>query len=173
MSHGVLGLGVYNKKLTDLHRRHGNTKSRNSSRCLHRLIHRKGLTLSVKIDTVNVKVRALRKRKVVEKPWPVLYLSSWIKLCFQQYAGFFVMGGRKTWGEAQLMFREFWQLHVQAGGEMPPYPDQTLPIFLHGDEGRGLGKKPLLVISYQPVVSWLGPYEVNSKGCLVCMCMAA
>ena len=66
------------------------------------------------------------------------------------------------------MFAEFWARHALSGGSTPKRPGQTLPIWIHGDEGRGLGKKPLLVVSYQPVIGWKGPTAVTSSGCLDC-----
>ena len=117
---------------------------------------------------MNTRVRILRKRAVVERAWPVVYMSSWIRVAFQKYNGFYMVGGRKTWHEAQSMFTEFWDRHSRSGGSIPERPGQTLPIWLHGDEGRGLGKKPLLVISFQPVIGWKGPTAVTSSGHLDC-----
>ena len=154
--------GVYHKKLNYLATRHGS--QRNFSRCLHTLIHKKGYTLPVEIHAITTKVRILRQRKVVSRPWPVLYMSS-----FDKYKGFYLVGGQKTWYEVQSMFTEFWARHASSGGSTPEHPNQTLPIWIHGDEGRGLGKRPLLVVSYQPVIGWRGPAAVTSSGCLACI----
>ena len=139
---------------------------------MHRLIHQKDKTLPVEIHTVKVKVRNHRKQKVVLKPWPVIPLSNWMRECFEdpKYNGFFFLGGHNLgeWEAVQQMFTEFWDRYRKVDPSMvPEHPSQTVPIYLHGDEGRGLGKRPLLVISYQPVISWAGHHTVPSTKQLI------
>ena len=38
-------------------------------------------------------------------------------------------------------------------------PSALLPIFLHGDEGRGLTKRPLLILAFQPIIGWGGEHS--------------
>ena len=141
-------------------------KSANYSRALHSLIHRDDKTLPVEIASVRTKVRIPRKRKVLLRPWPVIPLNNWMKLCFTdpKYSGFSLAG--KTldeWADAQNMLKEFWSRYGKIDQTMvPSNPSQTIPVYLHGDEGRGLGKRPLLVISFQPVMSWVGANSIPS-----------
>lgn len=74
------------------------------------------------------------------------------------------MGGKRldSWLDVKSMLATFWKRHANIDGNTPACPEQTLPIYLHGDEGRGQAKKPLLVISYQSVLGWNGPDRVNS-----------
>lgn len=41
---------------------------------------------------------------------------------------------------------------------------KELPLILHGDEGKGRGqaKRPLLVVSFQPVIGWTSSDNVSS-----------
>ena len=48
-------------------------------------------------------------------------------------------------------------------GEGPETPSRCIPLFLHGDEGRGQCKRPVLVVSFQCVIGWSGDENVNSK----------
>jgi hypothetical protein len=67
------------------------------------------------------------------------------------------------WADAQNMLKEFWSRYGKIDQTMvPSNPSQTIPVYLHGDEGRGLGKRPLLVISFQPVMSWVGANSIPS-----------
>ena len=67
------------------------------------------------------------------------------------------------WVDAQNMLKEFWSRYGKIDPTMvPTNPSQTIPVYLHGDEGRGLGKRPLLVISFQPVMSWVGANIIPS-----------
>ena len=102
------------------------------------------------------------------RPWPVLLLSDWLLTTFQDphYAGFFFLGGYKLdqWQDAQKMFKTFWERHAVVEPDVHvEHPSQTIPIMLHGDEGRGQGKRPILVVGYQPVIPWAGENMVNSE----------
>ena len=39
----------------------------------------------------------------------------------------------------------------------------TIPIAIHGDEGRGLAKVPLLVIAYQVIIPYSGENHLSSS----------
>lgn len=157
---------MYDKKVTELSK-YKDTHSSNASRILHAFVHRKGKTLPVPITPVQVPVRLPRRRKVVTRPWPVLLLSDWIKLVFEDshYAGFFLLGGYKMdqFEQAKRIFKTFWERRAHVEQDVPPFAETTIPIALHGDEGRGAGKRPILVIGYQPVVPWAGENVVNSS----------
>ena len=135
----------------------------NASRNLHGLIHRKNQTLGVKITSVP---RVSRRRRVQERPWPALHLSDWLETAFKNpYKGFFFLGGLKlnNLDAIESMLSDFWEKHSKSGGDMPPNPMRTIPFLIHGDEGRGLAKRPLLVVSFQPMIGWTGSDNVNSK----------
>ena len=137
----------------------------NSSRGLHKYIHKQGKTLPITITSARTRIKLPRKRKVVGAPWPVLHLSDWIRCCFQKFGGFFFLAGQTmgSWEKAEAIFRQFWGKHFACNGETVDHPEATVPIYIHGDEGRGLAKRPLLVISFQPLMSWAGPDVVNNQ----------
>ena len=58
------------------------------------------------------RVKVPRRRKLLVKPWPVLYMTDWARLCFEnsKYNGFFFLGGNTldTWDDAQAMLQTFW-----------------------------------------------------------------
>ena len=106
------------------------------------------------------------RRKVLHRPWPVLLLTSWARVEMEEYGGCFLLGGHDldSISEIESMLSRFWNRHqcVDPSG-MPPHPQRTIGFYLHGDEGRGQVKRPLMVISYQMVISALGEMQVNSK----------
>lgn len=160
-------LGVYDEKVVKLTRCHKSATSRNHSRAMHRMIHREDKTLPVDISAVDVKVKVPRRRKVLIKPWPVISLTSWARLCFENvnYNGYFLLGGQTLddWDSVQVMLGDFWDRFKHMDSELvPTHPAQTVPIYIHGDEGRGLVKRPLLIISYQPAMSWAGALRIPS-----------
>ena len=45
-----------------------------------------------------------------------------------------------------------------------PDASVTVPIYVHGDEGRGKYKLPIMVEAFQPAVSFRGDSHKNSSG---------
>jgi hypothetical protein len=86
-------------------------------------------------------------------------MTDWARLCFEnsKYNGFFFLGGNTldTWDDAQAMLQTFWGRYKNIDPSLvPEHPSQTVPFYIHGDEGRGLGKRPLLVLSANYVMDW-------------------
>lgn len=157
-------LGIYGSKISEMASKRGS----NASRGLHLLVHKHRRTLNVQVDAVQAPIKLTRQRKVELRPWPVLHLSSWAKMCMEDelYGGFFMLGGHSLSKiqEVELMLENFWQRYdVVEPGNMPPFPKRTIGFFIHGDEGRGQVKRPLLVISFQCIISWIGEQYVISK----------
>lgn len=139
----------------------------NASRNLNALIHRKGKTLPVPITPVLCPIRVSRRRNVMERPWPVLHLSSWLKIGFEhrRFNGFYFLGGHDLTqiDEVESMLGVFWDRYSAIDTHQPPHPRRTIPIYIHGDEGRGQCRRPLLVVSFQPILGWHGGGDhVNS-----------
>ena len=65
------------------------------------------------------------------------------------------------------MYEDFWGVFnksmpgVQMNGLSPA---TSIPICIHGDEGRGKTRKPVMVVAWQPLISCLGPAVTNSSG---------
>ena len=149
---------------TSIYDKHG----RNSSRNLHRFVHKKNMTLQVNVSFVNTPIKATsRYKKGRIAQWPVLKLSDWIRVAFEEpYNGFFFCGGHRLHDEVDTitkMFQDFWDKYLFEDSNRPKYPKYTIPIYIHGDEGRGQVKRPVMVISFQPLISWIGGDYVNLK----------
>ena len=122
--------------------------------------------MPVRLSSVLTPIRASRRRKVVQQSWPVLHLSSWIKVCFQKrYGGFFLLGGltMDNLEQVECTLARFWERHASVDGDQPPCPKRTIPFYIHGDEGRGQCKRPVLVLSFQPVLGWQKDATINME----------
>lgn len=109
----------------------------------------------------------IASRKVLQKPWPVLQLSDWVKACFEHYGGMFLLGGHTLTNDnlkdIHNMLERFWQRYQHVQDVDVAEPSRTIPWMLHGDEGRGQCKSPVLICSFQPVIGWMGEEHINSK----------
>lgn len=70
----------------------------------------------------------------------------------------------------RAIFGNFWSNFRTQQQNHPVYLEKTLaerqtcvPIAVHGDEGRGLSKVPLLVISFQPAIPSSGPNNLSQS----------
>ena len=61
------------------------------------------------------------------------------------------------------MLQRFWSRHAFVDASVPEFPRQTVPYLIHGDEGRGQCKRPVLVVSFQPILGWSGEDHINSS----------
>ena len=64
---------------------------------------------------------------------------------------------------------EFWDLYERVDADHPVFTEHadrscTIPYFLHGDEGRGGSKSPILVLSFQGLFSHFGKSRLNESG---------
>ena len=143
---------------------------------MHRFIHVKNKTLPLTITMVDTPLRArafARRRKIVTEPWPCLRFTDWMKLTFgePQYNGFFFLAGHSLdrMSVAEGILERFWDRYKFVDPVvMPKDPKRTLPVYIHGDEGRGSVKRPIMIISVQPAISAKGEDTINSHGCLIC-----
>ena len=92
---------------------------------------------------------------------PVLKLSDWAATVFKSGGHFFMRGqSMDSASEFSLELRDFWGKYSKNEPQHPffekvPNPDhwgEYIPVMIHGDEGRGRQKQPVLVIAYQPVL---------------------
>ena len=145
----------------------------NECRNLHALIHQTGKTLPVTVETVRIKIRILKgKVRTEEVEWPVLYLSEWARTIFAS-GGHMLLAGHSlnetdTFGS---VFGTFWDRYRFVDPDHSIYDGSrnvrfAIPVACHGDEGRGKLKRPIMILSYQPLISVLGPRYVNSSGYL-------
>ena len=153
---------------------------KNAARDFHRFLERDGKLFNVKVSTPQIpvrrKVRLARHGRRFSKerlePYPCIYMSSWMKGILQECPKC-VLGGHdpssaKGLKETEAMLLQFWQNFRSVQGDHPIYQRspgeqaRTIPIAYHGDEGRGLGKEPVLILSCQLVSPYTGPTCLNS-----------
>ena len=144
----------------------------NVCRNLHRLIHREGVTIPLEISLVKIPVR--KRRPCVQRVmvwYPCIYPSTWMSYLLKNQS-YLVLGGvdiqePSKW---QGVLSDFWRLYLQYDNchimNEPGSPAQThtIPLYLHGDEGRGKYKLPIMVEAIQPCLSWKGTAFKNSSG---------
>ena len=65
--------------------------------------------------------------------------------------------------KAEQMFSQFWDRYQHRDAFRPAEPSRCIPMFVHGDEGRGQAKRPIMVLSVQPIYGWGGEEETNMK----------
>ena len=157
-------------------------RGQNASRDFHRWVHRTGKAFPVPIRRLKVPVRVKRRNKngkriVYDKKvdYPVIFLSDWFEAVMRTNPSFF-LGGYDLYSEEDSwtsMFAEFW---TNFAGVEPNHPvlekspeerSRSIPIAIHGDEGRGLAHVPLLVISFQVLIPSSGPNKLNMSQQLV------
>ena len=102
--------------------------------------------------------------------FPVLLPSAWLRYMLS-IGGELALGGHnlEDTSDWRQMLHDFWS-KVQPTMPQLDLGDKDrslcLPWALHGDEGRGKLKRPIMVLGAQPLISWLGPTTVNLPGYL-------
>ena len=129
------------------------------ARNLHRLIQSWGLSLMVSPTVVMTPCKF--RGSVTKTPWPILLLSSWLKLIFEKTNARMLCNGLPLGPQWNLELKAFWTLYRKVHPMHPIYrtPERlewTLPFQYHGDEGRGKLHRAVLVCSYQPLLQWKG-----------------
>lgn len=179
-------LGVVDPKVNKL-ARYRSSKSgkagKNAARDFHRLLHRDGKLFPVTISTPMIPIRRKvrgkhgkrRSREKLEK-FPCLVLSSWmeeiLRVCPKFMCGGHDPCTQEGLQQVQHMFKQFWDDFKSVQPGLPIYQRtadeqmRTVPIAIHGDEGRGLGKTPILVLSYQLIIPHTGPDCLNMSAFL-------
>ena len=146
-------------------------KSRlNACRDLHRILHKtKGVLLPIKIDVCAVHIMRKRPVRRYQVWFPILKLSSWINYFVknkpQMILGGYHVSQAQEW---QMMLGAFWQTYQATNPGHPVFSTPfdlkgCVPNFLHGDEGRGLARRPFMVLSWQTVISHHGPGVCNDS----------
>ena len=151
-------------------------KTRTDSHCcrnLHRLIHRTSKTVAVNISTVTAPVRLSKrgkKKKSAMVQYPILRVSDWAR-CIFNLGGHFFLGGQnmdslEAFGDTLELF---WSRYSKIDPDLPFFRDSydwrfAIPYCLHGDEGRGANKRPVMVISFQPLITSADMKTSNMSG---------
>ena len=109
--------------------------------------------------------------------YPVIRLTDWMELLLGSCGGEFLLGGLEISEEEKYMdmFDRFWTRYTTVDpfhlvhGKSRDDQKRTIPVALHGDEGRGLCKLPVLIESFQLVIPWHGEHSLNSLGQLIAL----
>ena len=155
----------------------------NVCRNLHALIHKTGLTLNVETSVVEDTpvVVMCGKPGVRRVNFPCLHLSSWAKALFKR-GGKALLGGFTLDQETEFreLFADFWCKFKCTRPEMAQELSRfdgdgsiIIPTAIHGDEGRGKTRKPIMIIGHQCIISPQGPSKTNLSGCPACTQMVA
>ena len=108
------------------------------------------------------------KPRVETCNFPVLLPSTWFSYMLA-IGGELILGGHNVNAEPdwRSMLSQFWKKFLKSS----PYvdlkgipPEVAVPIAIHGDEGRGRVKRPIMILAWQPIISWLGPLVTNASG---------
>ena len=147
----------------------GNTVGTNASRSLHRLIQRQGRTLPVQVQSVTVPVRIVSKGRPgkTDMPFPVIKPSAWLEYSLN-VGGEAFLGGHSLIDEEgayRSMFLKFWKDYQALHPECELF-HRCVPLCVHGDEGRGKCRRPIMILSVQPIIGPKGPNYVNTSGYL-------
>ena len=149
----------------------------NASRNLHSLIGQQNRQLPIPVHLISTPVRVIKKGKPRRDKiqFPALLPSSWLRFSLQSRGEAFLGGYTLDAVEAYMgLFEDYWEKFQQAHPEFHLFsrPDfhrtrsRCIPCMIHGDEGRGKCKRPVMVLSIQPLISWKGPSFINTSGCL-------
>ena len=145
---------------------------KNAAHHLHQYLHSSGRTFPVQISSARIPLRHSRRGGgEFMANYPVILLSSWLQAVLQ-HGGEFVLGGWTTRQRPQYMsmLGRFWARYRTVHSSHPvlakndEQKKRTIPIAIHGDEGRGTCKEPVLVESFQPIVPWTGENCLNMRG---------
>ena len=142
---------------------------KNACRALHRLVEYAGVTLPLQITTVSIVVKRVKPLGTQRVWWPMLTMQEWATYLLQDYPKI-LLGGHclddvTAW---EGMFATFWSNYKVVDGSHPVFRSDRplqhcIPYAFHGDEGRGRGHVPFLVISFQPLISHLGLGDCNDS----------
>ncbi|CAK9014188.1 Uncharacterized protein SCF082_LOCUS12240 [Durusdinium trenchii] len=146
---------------------------KNACRNLHRLIDRNNVLFPVPIDCGLIRVSFRRPQYRTEQIyWPFLRMRDWVRCLLRDTPQMLLAGHELSdfvgW---QQVFTTFWDSYRMVNPnhvifqELGDFPIAcAIPYFIHGDEGRGYCRRPFMVESWQPVISYKGLDKINESG---------
>ena len=153
--------------------RAGRSKT-NALRNLMRVINSKNGLLPVSVDCVQITVK---KKKPTPRRlriwWPVLKMSDWIQTLLHTRPEVLLCGFRCEDSRWQRTLSRFWTRfrdtdpchELFASKPQPAWPF-CVPYYIHGDEGRGLRNRALMIEAFQVAISHKGDDHTNECGYL-------
>ncbi|CAK9010590.1 unnamed protein product [Durusdinium trenchii] len=96
------------------------------------------------------------------------FFSSWLVTIMNLFPRYFLGGyGPGEIDKYRRMFESFWSNYRNVDGQHEVYQKPScdlghcIPLALHGDEGRGLAKTPLMVLSIQTIIPSTGENDLS------------
>ena len=125
------------------------------------------------MDAVPIRV-ALRRPYLRRETmyWPVFRMRDWIVTLLSKSPGTLLAGCRlEEQSKWTSTFHAFWEEYKTCNSSHPVFSaglplEQCVPYFLHGDEGKTLRSRSMMIESFQPVISRKGPLVSNESGFL-------
>lgn len=144
---------------------------KHACRVLHSLVEGTGVTLKLQFEPVLITLRRLKPVRVCQAWWPTFSMQAWASHLLEHHPKILLAGHSLQDRGWQRIFRRFWKTYRTIDPTHPVFQSGydtsfLAPYAFHGDEGRGRGKVPFLVFSWQPVVSHLGLGHCNDSTCL-------
>ena len=140
---------------------------------LHKLIESEGRGILLPITTTPVPIKLSKRGRLLNHAtvdYPILLPSSWVDTIFKG-GGHFLLGGSSldNLETFQNSLQRFWTNYQQLDPAVVirGSPRLAIPYCLHGDEGRGRGKKPIMVLSMQALITSLDMETSNLSGHLI------
>ena len=141
-------------------------------RNLHKLIERSCRGLQVPITTTPAPIKTSRRGRPLKQrtiDYPLMRPSDWVAAIFKG-GGHFFLGGCSLdqLGTFQDTLAKFWADYQKMEPDVVFEGSArfAIPFALHGDEGRGKGRKPIMILSMQPLITSLDMSTSNLSGCL-------
>lgn len=145
---------------------------RNVCRNLHGMIARGRKLLPVNVTTVGTMWRTSRKKPPSYVKYPVLKPSDWAR-CSLSKGGHHFLGGKDLSQALEFghTLETFWERFQQTDPSFPFFTDfpareawrSAIPLAIHGDEGRGRLKRPVMVVSTQTIIP-VKEFRSNMQG---------
>lgn len=160
--------GHYKDGMTCSRNFHAYTNKKNACRALHRLVEHAGVTLPLSMDAVQITIKRMKPLGEFKTWWPFLSMQTWANYLLQNCPGMLLGGYALSNPLWKQTMRLFWGAYQSIDPAHFIYAsdyswDTMIPYCFHGDEGRGSGRVPFLVMSWQPIVSHKGMDQCNDS----------
>ena len=141
---------------------------KNACRALHRLVEHAGVTLPLSMDAVQITIKRMKPLGEFKTWWPFLSMQTWASYLLENCPGMLLGGYTLSNPAWKQTMRLFWGAYQSIDPTHFIYAsdyswDTMIPYCFHGDEGRGSGRVPFLVLSWQPIVSHKGMDQCNDS----------
>ena len=154
--------------------RAGKSKT-NALRNLMTVMNTQNVMLPVEMDAIRLTITKKKpKVRTLQVWWPVLKMSDWVSMLLVHHPQVLLCGYTLHDYRWMDVLEEFWrnfrlcepghEIFCNEHGSRPLRC--CVPYYIHGDEGRFLRNKPLMIEAFQPAISHKGMAWTNESGLL-------